>query len=107
MPYSAQGILRINPITDDVRVIGNFHEGYKWHGGAVGGDGSIYAMPSHSETILRITPPLLSQPFSDDNPQVVIEELSVSNADQGAMKGNYKSIVRGMCSAFLQIPPLF
>lgn len=33
MPYTATGVLRINPRTDDVQILGDFPAGgYKWHG---------------------------------------------------------------------------
>ena len=30
--------------------------GWKWHGGVVGGDGCIYGIPAHADTVLKIDP---------------------------------------------------
>ena len=55
-PYTATGVLRINPNTDSVEVIGNYPEsGWKWHGGLLAkSTGVIYAFPAHSNEVLCI-----------------------------------------------------
>ena len=55
-PYTATGVLRIDPQTDDVKVIGHFpYGGYKWHGGLLAkSTGVIYAFPAHSNEVLCI-----------------------------------------------------
>jgi hypothetical protein len=55
-PYTATGVLRIDPRTDNVQVIGHFpYGGYKWHGGLLAkSTGVIYAFPAHSNEVLCI-----------------------------------------------------
>jgi hypothetical protein len=55
-PYTATGVLRIDPRTDTVQVLGNFpYGGYKWHGGLLAkSTGVIYAFPAHSNEVLCI-----------------------------------------------------
>lgn len=55
-PYTATGVLRIDPQTDTVQVIGHFpYGGYKWHGGLLAkSTGVIYAFPAHSNEVLCI-----------------------------------------------------
>ena len=55
-PYAATGVLRIDPNTDSVDVIGSFPPGgYKWHGGLLArSTGVIYAFPSHANEVLCI-----------------------------------------------------
>ena len=56
-PYSATGVLRINPENNDkVEVLGNFPPGnYLWHGGLLAkSTGVIYAFPAHSNKVLCI-----------------------------------------------------
>lgn len=59
-PYTATGVLRINPNNkDSVEVIGHFpqdsHGGWKWHGGLLAkSTGVIYAFPAHSNEVLCI-----------------------------------------------------
>jgi hypothetical protein len=55
-PYAATGVLRIDPRTDSVDVIGDFPPGgYKWHGGLLAkSTGVVYAFPSHADAVLRI-----------------------------------------------------
>ena len=54
-PYAATGVLRIDPRTDKVDVIGDFPEGgYKWHGGLLSKTGMIYAFPCHANEVLCI-----------------------------------------------------
>ncbi len=66
-PYAATGVLRIDPNTDSVDVIGSFPPGgYKWHGGLLArSTGVIYAFPSHANEVLCIdtnpTPPACSR----------------------------------------------
>ena len=55
-PYTATGVLRIDPRTDTVQVIGHFpYGGYKWHGGLLAkSTGVIYAFPAHSNEVLCV-----------------------------------------------------
>lgn len=55
-PYAATGVLRIDPRTDTVDVIGDFSKGgYKWHGGLLSKTtGIIYAFPCHANEVLCI-----------------------------------------------------
>eukprot|EP00559_Dactyliosolen_fragilissimus_P003459 CAMPEP_0184859660 /NCGR_PEP_ID=MMETSP0580-20130426/4646_1 /TAXON_ID=1118495 /ORGANISM="Dactyliosolen fragilissimus" /LENGTH=562 /DNA_ID=CAMNT_0027356431 /DNA_START=32 /DNA_END=1720 /DNA_ORIENTATION=- len=70
MPYTATGVLRINPITDEVQLLGNFPQGgYKWHGGLMApSTGVIYAFPAHMNTVLCVdtnsSPPLSAAPMT-------------------------------------------
>ncbi len=56
MPYTAMGVLRINPKNDKVEVLGNYPSGgYKWHGGLLAkSTGVIYAFPAHSNEVLCV-----------------------------------------------------
>jgi len=56
MPYTATGVLQIDPRTDTVRILGNYPEGgYKWHGGLLAhSTGVIYAFPAHSNEVLYV-----------------------------------------------------
>lgn len=56
MPYTATGVLRINPRDDSVQILGNFPlGGWKWHGGLLSLEtGVIYAFPAHSNEVLCI-----------------------------------------------------
>ena len=55
-PYTATGVLRIDPKTDSVQVLGDFPVGeWKWHGGLLAkSTGVIYAFPAHSNEVLCI-----------------------------------------------------
>lgn len=55
-PYTATGVLRINPKNDAVEVLGNFPANeWKWHGGLLAkSTGVIYAFPAHSNEVLCI-----------------------------------------------------
>ena len=55
-PYTATGVLRINPKKDSVQVLGNYPAGgWKWHGGLLAkSTGVIYAFPAHSNEVLCI-----------------------------------------------------
>ena len=55
-PYTARGVLRVNPQDDSVQVIGNYPTGgWKWHGGLLAkSTGVIYAFPAHSNEVLCI-----------------------------------------------------
>lgn len=56
MCYTANGVLRINPKDDSVRVLGDFPSGgWKWHGGLLAPQtGFIYAFPAHSNEVLCV-----------------------------------------------------
>lgn len=55
VPYTANGVLRIDPADDSVTMIGDFGYGkYNWHGGVLAGNGCIYCFPSHSSHLLKI-----------------------------------------------------
>lgn len=56
MPYTATGVLRIDPKNDSVEILGNFpHGGWKWHGGLLAPQtGVIYAFPAHSNQVLCV-----------------------------------------------------
>jgi len=54
-PYTASGILRIDPKDDSVEVLGDFGSGeWKWHGGVLCSNGCIFCFPSHSDYALKI-----------------------------------------------------
>ncbi|KAL7550333.1 hypothetical protein ACHAWF_013591 [Thalassiosira exigua] len=55
-PYTATGVLRIDPKNDSVEMLGNFAAGeWKWHGGLLAkSTGVIYAFPAHSNEVLCI-----------------------------------------------------
>jgi len=56
IPQSAQKVLKIDPQTDEISLIGPTLPGrYKWYGGVVGKtDGAIYGIPHNSSHVLRI-----------------------------------------------------
>jgi len=85
--------LRINPRTDDVRLIGNLPEGQgKWHGGSSTSDGIIYGYPSNSETLLKVTPCkyITGQVDDDENHGVIVEELPILYSNESDRKRRYK-----------------
>lgn len=47
VPYTAERVLRINPMTQEVDMIGDElpSSGWKYHGGVCGPDGNIYCIP--------------------------------------------------------------
>lgn len=55
-PYTATGVLRVDPRTDSVEVLGDFPSGeWKWHGGLLAkSTGVMYAFPAHSNEVLCI-----------------------------------------------------
>jgi hypothetical protein len=55
-PYTATGVLRIDPANDSVEVLGDFPEGgWKWHGGLLAKNtGVLYSFPAHSKEILCV-----------------------------------------------------
>ena len=66
VPGHSRTVLQIDPTTDTVTTIGGPFEGkYKWLRGNLHPDGSIYCIPCHAETILKIdctsTPPVVSE----------------------------------------------
>jgi len=93
IPYSATSVLRINPRTDDVRLIGNLPEGIgKWHGGSSTPDGKIYGYPSNSEMLLKITTPkyVVGQIDDDENHGVIVEEVPILYSNESDRKRKYK-----------------
>lgn len=56
MPYTATGVLRIDPTDDSVQILGSFPSGgWKWHGGLLAPmTGVIYAFPAHSNEVLCV-----------------------------------------------------
>ena len=59
IPNCANGVLCIDPMTDEVSTFGEEiipHGDYKWHGGCVGPDKLIYGVPSHADSVLQINP---------------------------------------------------
>ena len=63
-PYTAGGILRINPKDDSVSIHGEFGlSEWKWHGGVLCENGAIFCFPSHSSYALRIN----TAPRKDDD----------------------------------------
>ena len=78
-PYTATGVLRINPNTDSVNVIGNYPEsGWKWHGGLLAkSTGVIYAFPAHSNEVLCIDTNPREEDNDDDQSWRVTRSLSI------------------------------
>jgi len=68
-------VLRIDPRTDSVDVIGDFPPGgYKWHGGMLAkSTGVVYAFPSHANEVLRI----------DTNPRPRVGRVVVGEEEEG------------------------
>ena len=68
-PYTATGVLRINPRTDSVQVLGNYPAGgWKWHGGLLAkSTGVIYAFPAHSNEVLCIDTNVRDDGGGDDD----------------------------------------
>ena len=60
IPCNANGVLKINPRTDKVEIIGgpwpNEPVRQKWYGGIVGHDGNIYGIPQCASGVLKINP---------------------------------------------------
>lgn len=56
--------------------------GFKWHGGVVGSDSNIYAMPSHAKQILKI--------ITSTGEVKKIGQILEENNDTQASKGRYK-----------------
>lgn len=79
IPANATGVLKIVPACavhgvdggsdaeDEVSVVGDFPEGgYKWHGGVVAPNDTIWGVPAHSDTVLRIRPSAAGARGEDD-----------------------------------------
>jgi len=66
-PYTASGVLRINPQNDNVQVIGDFPpNNYLWHGGLLAKNtGVIYAFPAHSNEVLCIDTNVRDDEYED------------------------------------------
>ena len=56
VPQCADGVLKIDPATQEVTTFGAVPGGWKWHGGVVAEDGTIWGIPSNSDEVLRIDP---------------------------------------------------
>ena len=57
MPQCSHGVLKINPKTATVDIIGSFPEGgHKWHGGLVDANGDILAIPANADSCLKVCP---------------------------------------------------
>lgn len=69
MPYTATGVLRINPWDDTVQILGDFPSGgWKWHGGLLSPEtGVIYAFPAHSNEVLCVDSNLRHDSKSNDD----------------------------------------
>eukprot|EP00571_Detonula_confervacea_P013273 CAMPEP_0172300386 /NCGR_PEP_ID=MMETSP1058-20130122/2487_1 /TAXON_ID=83371 /ORGANISM="Detonula confervacea, Strain CCMP 353" /LENGTH=465 /DNA_ID=CAMNT_0013010147 /DNA_START=472 /DNA_END=1869 /DNA_ORIENTATION=+ len=67
-PYTAKGVLRINPKNDAVEVLGDFPANeWKWHGGLLAkSTGVIYAFPAHSNEVLCIDTNIRSKKNFED-----------------------------------------
>jgi len=77
-PYTAKGVLRVNPENDSVEVLGDFPVGeWKWHGGLLAkSTGVIYAFPAHSNEVLCIDTNV--RPKDWDGEEMVDETWRVS-----------------------------
>lgn len=77
-PYTAKGVLRVNPENDSVEVLGDFPVGeWKWHGGLLAkSTGVIYAFPAHSNEVLCIDTNV--RPKDWDGEEIVDETWRVS-----------------------------
>ncbi len=57
IPANANYVVKVNPSTDEVILIGPCFEGrQKWYGGIIGSDGFIYGIPHNATTVLKIDP---------------------------------------------------
>ena len=83
---NATGILRIDPKNDDnVTIHGNFPLGhFKWHGAVndYNNSGNIYAIPNHTDRVLKITP-------GSPNPQLSLIGPSIPTG-QHRTDGKYR-----------------
>merc|ERR1712139_672930 len=53
----AESVLKIDPATQEVTLIGDLPQcGWKWHGGVAGSDKCLYGLPNHADTVLKIVP---------------------------------------------------
>ena len=65
-PYTASGILKIDPKDDTVHVIGDFGiSEWKWHGGVLCKNGAIFCFPSHSSYALKINTSLVDNQLDE------------------------------------------
>ena len=57
IPANANFVVKVNPATDEVVLIGPKMVGkQKWYGGIIGSDGNIYGIPHNAATVLKIDP---------------------------------------------------
>lgn len=57
IPANAPQVVKLNPSTDEVCVVGPVFEGpQKWYGGIIGSDGCIYGIPHNAAAVLKIDP---------------------------------------------------
>ena len=57
IPANARRVVKLNPVTDEVEVIGSEYLGaQKWYGGIIGSNGCIYGIPHNATTVLKIDP---------------------------------------------------
>ena len=57
IPANANFVVKVNPMTDEVVLIGPKMVGkQKWYGGVIGSDGNIYGIPHNAATVLKIDP---------------------------------------------------
>jgi len=57
IPANANYVVKVNPTTDEVVLIGPKIVGrQKWYGGIIGSDGNIYGIPHNASVVLKIDP---------------------------------------------------
>ena len=57
IPANATRVIKLNPVSDEVVVIGPTLEGFqKFYGGIIGSDGCIYGIPHNAQGVLKIDP---------------------------------------------------
>lgn len=89
IPYTATGVLRIDPRNDTVQVLGDFVGPYKWHGGLLAKTtGVIYAFPAHANEVLAIDTNLSD--FTDQSLRVSTIPIQRHDGDTDSATLQYK-----------------
>ncbi len=92
MPYTATGVLRIDPKTDNVQVLGDFPiGGYKWHGGLLAhSTGVIYAFPAHANEVLCVNTNISDEENDDSSWRVSTIPIQYHEEDESTLGQQYK-----------------
>lgn len=92
MPYTATGVIRIDPRTDSVEILGEYPlGGYKWHGGLLAhSTGVIYAFPAHANEVLCVDTNVVPERDGDQSWRVSTISIQRHENDTDTADQQYK-----------------